>query len=199
MIGFTGPAAPRKGPLGWGCITSAKYQQRAVLLRQGYDSNIPLDPDPTQPGGAYVYEVHPVTGEVEWVWKEVVTTPDDPTTPDVDETATLTFECQARSIITGGLNSQGTTQRWNSKGEYENVDFVELQFPKKYRITKRDRITNITDSSGRVVWLEEEFGSMVPTVFDVLGVAPSLDPFGSQPEWFALLRRSEIQEGTEGG
>lgn len=142
-------------------------------------------------------EYHDVTGEPIRVWVPAET-PDDPTTEDIDERQTFRFPCQARSIITGGLNSQGTTERWTTKGNYDNVDFIEIQVPPNITITKRDRITNVTDSNGKVIWREEEYGDFSPTVFDVLGVAPSLDPFGSVVEYFILAARAEVQRGTEG-
>lgn len=194
-------------PIGFVCATSAKYDQMATLLRQGYDSltDATENPDPnTSPSvnGKYVMEQHPVTGEIIRVWRsDYATVEDNPSTPE-DESlrtrATIEFPCQARGIITGGLNSQGTTERWTSKGTYENVDFIELQVPKHILITKRDRITNVRDSRGNIIWREEEFGSFKPTVFDVRGVTPSLDPFGSLVEYFVLLERAEIQGGREG-
>ena len=175
--------------VGWSCVTSAKYDQVATLLRQGYSPEIDTN-DPNE--GHYVYEQHPITGEVVRRWVEVPL-PDDPDTGIDESTNVLTFRCQARGIITGGLNSQGTTERWTSKGTYENIDYIEMQVPKGVTITKRDRVTNITNSRGEVVWREEEFGRNTPTIFDVRGVTPSLDPFGHLVEWFVLLERSEIQ------
>ena len=179
--------------VGWGCVTSSKYDQVATLLRQGY-----APPSETQEEGSveghYVYKQHPITGEVIREWVTIPLVPDNLDTPDINEAENVfTFKCQARGIITGGLNSQGTTERWTSKGTYENVDYIEMQVPKDVRITKRDRVTNITNSHGEVVWLEEEFGRNTPTIFDVRGVTPSLDPFGFLVEWFVLLERSEIQ------
>lgn len=183
-------------PVGWGCITSSKYEQVATLLRQGFTGETDYTEDLLETGettGHYEYIQHPVTGEVERVWVEVPL-PDNPDTPDVNESDNVfTFKCQARGIITGGLNSQGTSERFTSKGAYENVDFIEMQVPKDVIITKRDRVTNITNSRGEIVWREEEHGSFKPTIFDVRGVTPSLDPFGSLVEWFVLLERSEIQ------
>ena len=187
-------------PVGWGCITSNKYEQTATLLRQGY---LPTDPvigsDDILPEGStttgnYVTEQDPITGEIIRVWEEAVLTPDDPDTHDVDEREVYNFECQARGIMTGGLNTQGTAERWTSKGTYENVDFVEMQVAPEVVITKRDKVTNIRNSRGEIVWREEEYGTMKPTVFDVRGVMPSLDPFGSLVEWYVLLERSEIQD-----
>lgn len=182
-------------PIGFHCVTSAKYDQTATLLRQGYSTSIPNESG--VPEGYYKIEKHPITGEPIRVWVGG-RLDDDPSTPDIDESLNVfRFECQARPVITGGLNSQGTTERWNSKGGYENVEFVEIQIPKHVVVTKRDRITDITDSRNNQIWVEEEAGSFKPTVFDVLGVAPSLDPFGSVIEFFALLKRSDVQEGRE--
>lgn len=200
-------------PIGFGCITSAKYDQKATLLRQGYASDAPAirpakdteDDNYSGLEGGYEMVQHPVTGQIERVWVPAkIPVPgavDDPTTTGEDEREDLQvfrFECQARPIITGGLNSQGTTERWTTKGTYENVDFIEVQFPANIVVTKRDRITNITDSRGNVIWREEEHGSFKPTIFDVQGVAPSLDPFGSVIEYFALCKRAESQNSGSG-
>lgn len=195
-------------PIGFHCITSAKFEQKATLLRQGFASDHPVINRPDQGEepvqGHYVMKQHPVTREFIRIWEPInIDTPADNTfTPEV-ETApqVFTFDCQARGVLTGGLNSQGTTERWNSKGGYENVDFVELQVPRDVVITKRDRVTDISDSRGNMIWIEEEFGRMTPTVFDVRGVTPSVDPFGSVTEWFVLLERAQIQSesGRERG
>lgn len=188
-------------PIGFICATSAKYEQKATLLRPEADLKSRSSAGtetPTESGG-WVTEQHPITGQPIRKWVDAIELVDDPDTPDIDESVTsFRFTCQARSIITGGLNSQGTTQRWTSKGDYENVDFVELQVPKDVLITKRDKVTNITDSRGNVIWKEEEYGRMTPTVFNVRGVAPSVDPFGHVVEQFVLLERSEAQYGEPG-
>lgn len=203
VIGFQS-IDPTNKILGWGCVTSAKYEQTATLLRQGQASDAPIinPEDITEGGGSWVTEYHDVTGEPIRVWipaDEDTGFPDDPATLEEEDRQVFNFPCQARSIITGGLNSQGTTERWTTKGTYDNVDYIEIQVPPNVLITKRDRITNVTDSNGKVIWREEEYGAFTPTVFDVLGVAPSLDPFGSVVEYFILAARAEIQGGTEGG
>jgi len=177
--------------IGFECITSSKYEQRATLLRPG-DAAGAEQPVENEPGGYWKVEQHPLTGQVIRTWVEY--TEDNPDTPE-NETKKNIFECQARAIVTGGLNSQGTTQRWDSKGDYVNVDYVELQVPPDLIITKNDRVTSITDSRGNVIWKEEEFGSMKPTVFNVRGVSPVVDPFGSVTEQFVLLERAEVQGG----
>lgn len=187
-------------PVGWGCITSNKYEQTATLLRQGYHPDDPVIgsddilPEGSTTTGNYVTKQDPITGEIIRVWEPAPSgVEDDPGTEGVNESH-FTFECQARGIMTGGLNTQGTAERWTSKGTYENVDFVEMQVAPEVVITKRDKVTNIRNSRGEIVWREEEYGTMSPTVFDVRGVMPSLDPFGSLVEWYVLLERSEIQD-----
>lgn len=192
-------------PVGWGCITSLKYDQTATLLRQGYGSSVPIIGtdevlhEDSETTGPYVTKQDPITGAIIRVWEPAIIVPDDPATPDINEEQVFNFECQARGIITGGLNSQGTAERWTSKGTYENVDFVEMQVAPSVIITKRDRVTNIRNSRGEIVWREEEYGSMKPTVFDVRGVMPSLDPFGSLVEWYVLLERTEDQGAPTSG
>lgn len=198
-------------PIGFVCATSAKYDQNATLLRQGYSEHDIEYSDEVLRGevdhplaGGYVTKQHPITGEYIREWKSLEElyelTPDEDVSGETNpQPPVLTFPCQARSIITGGLNSQGTTERWTTKGSYENIDFIEMVVPKNILITKRDRITGITNSRGEVVWREEEHGKFTPTVFDVRGVAPSLDPFGSLVEWFILCERAQIQGGKEIG
>lgn len=191
--------------LGWGCVTSLKYEQSLTLLRQGFHPttgvsrppiNITDGPEDRQQG-EYRMQQHPLTGEMIRVWVPAAGSSgveDDPDT-DIDESVgeTIRIPCQARAIITGGINVQGTAERWTSKGEYEDVDFIKIQVPPNYIITKRDRITDITDSRGNFIWLEEEYGRFTPTIFDVTGVSPSVDPFGSLVEFVVMARRADIQ------
>lgn len=140
--------------------------------------------------GHFEWKQDQITGEPIRVWVPG----DDPDTVDVDESV---IPCQVNAIITGGLNSQGTTERWTSKGEYENVDFVELRFPPGYHLTKRDRIADIRGVDGEILWTEEELEGNPGTVFNVQGVAPSLDVFNKHIENFALLARAENQNRGE--
>lgn len=179
----------------WGCALGAKFSMTAVRLKPGVEAVV--DPDTQEPTGHYEYIENPITGEIERKW--VPDVPDDPTTPDINERVDFVFPVEARAVITGGLNTQGTAERWTSKGEYENVDFVTIKFPKEIVITKRDRITNITDANGKIIWVEEEAsvtnpGVIVPTVFEVNGVSPVVDPFGQHVENYALLSRAGAVE-----
>lgn len=172
-----------------GCVTSAKHNMTALVMPQGVYKEV-------GDTGHWETRRHPVTGEVERIWVEE---------PNEEHPAAGAYEieCQANAIITGGLNSQGTTERWNSKGIYENVDFVELRVPPHVNLRRRDRITNITDGEGNIAWLEEdhpdEDGTIPPTVFQVRGSAPSMDIFNRTIEHFILLERAENQENYPSG
>lgn len=175
-----------------GCITSAKHNMTALVMPQPGLYEL----EDEEEKGRWVVKRHPVTGEVQRTWV------DEPNTKYPDRGA-YTITCQANAIITGGLNSQGTTERWTSKGVYENVDFLELRVPPNVTLRRRDRITNITDASGKIAWLEEdhpdENGEYPPTVFQVRGSAPSMDIFNRTIEHFNLLERAENQENYPSG
>lgn len=146
--------------------------------------------DSTNPDGSVVghYESKqdPETGEIIRVW---VVEDTDPVVPGVQEKR---VKCIVRGILDGGIRVAGTTERINPQGIIESVDFVKMQFPASVTITKRDRVTNIANRHGIIIWREEESNN-APTIFDVQGVTPVVDPFGNLIEWTALLQRSEAQ------
>jgi len=166
----------------FGCLVSSKYNMTATILTQG-----PTAPVTPEGDGHWEQKQDPDTGEIIRVWVE----DSDPDTPG---TQTRTVPCMVRGVIVGGVRAAGTTERFDPKGVYENIDFVKMNFPADVVITKRDRITNVTGPDGTVIWKEEEF-SGAPTVFDVLGITPVVDPFGMLVENFALLQRAGVQGG----
>lgn len=169
------------------CLTSARFNMKADILRQG--GEVPVDPQ--QPDGDWTYEQDPESGEFIRVWTPNVV--DDPDTPENEreEAGLESFRCEARGIIDGGIRVAGTTERFSEL--YENVDYVKISFPARVRISKRDRITNIRDPRGNIIWKEEEQRDAPPTVFNVMGVTPVIDPFGRHIESQALLERAEHQ------
>lgn len=180
-----------------GCITSAKFNMSALVLPQRAASFVP------PAGGEEGYwktRQNPVTGEIIREW---INAPADAENP----IGAYSIVCQANAVITGGLNSQGTTERWTTKGEYQNVDFVEMRVPPNVILKRRDRITNLAGQDGKILWLEEDHpvfddegnSTLPPTVFSVRGVAPSLDAFNNVMEHFVLLERAENQEVWPGG
>src|SRR5690242_17277187 len=111
---------------------------KATVLSQGVKN-------PTQDEGQWVEKQDPDTGEIIRVW----TTDTDPTTAGTQE---LEVPCIVRGVVDGGIRVAGTTERYTPAGIYENVDFAKMSFPANYIITKRDRITNIKNPKGVIVW-----------------------------------------------
>lgn len=188
------------------CILSSVYTMEADVLTQfshGKDDN-----DPETGGSAS--NVDGQSGHWEYIQDEdsgalirkwfPYTPPEDPSPDYEGPTRQYTFECIARGVIDGGIRVAGTTERFNRKGYIETVDYVSMKFPRDVLLTRRDRITNIRDkASQRMLWVEEEMagtdGKPRPTVFEVNGVTPVIDPFGQHVENSVLLQRAEIQDG----
>lgn len=160
---------------------------KADILRQGSEENGAVEP--TDQPGEWVMQQDPDSGEIIRVWQ-----PSDAgtTTPTTDDDVALeSFDCIARGIVDGGIRVAGTTERFGEL--YENVDYVSMTVGPKTKITKRDRITNIRDRHGVIIWKEEEQPGSPPTVFSVLGVTPIPDPYGSLIEQRVMLERAERQ------
>jgi hypothetical protein len=169
------------------CLTSARFNMKADILRQGAETNNTVNP--TDQTGEWVTQQDPDSGEIIRKWQKYDQV-DNPATADTNE-GLDTFKCVARGIIDGGIRVAGSTERW---GEiYDNVDYVKITFGPNVVINRRDRITNIRDSRGHIIWKEEERPDAAPTIFNVSGITPIIDPFGRHIESFALLERVEGQ------
>lgn len=170
-------------------LTGARFDQSATLLHQGQQLPPEAGIDLSK-YGQWVNSQDPLTGEIVRIW-----TPYDDPTPDVNTPDNITIapiKCLARGIVDGGIRVAGTTEWFGA--DYRNIDFVKMWVPPKTIITKRDRITNITDKSGHIQWLDEEFESNPDraTVFNVNGVTPLFNGFNRLVEKFVLLERAEI-------
>lgn len=168
------------------CLTSARFNMTATVLTQGEIVADEVNEDGTVTAGHWESKQDPETGEIIRIW---VVEDTDPITPGTQEKR---VKCIVRGILDGGIRVAGTTERYTPQGILESVDYVKMQFPASVKITKRDRVTNVANRHGIIIWREEEFNN-APTIFDVLGVTPITDPFGNLIEWTALLHRSEVQ------
>lgn len=161
------------------CLNAGKFNMVATVLTQG-----PTEPDVE---GHWVDRQNPDTGEIERVW--VV----DDSDPSEAGTQARTIKCMVRGVIDGGIRVAGTTERYTPQGVYDNVDYAKMNVGPNEKISKRDRITNVRNDKGVLLWKEEEFDG-APTVFEVLGVTPVPDPFGTPIEQIVLLKRAEVQQ-----
>jgi hypothetical protein len=170
------------------CLTGARFNMRADILRQGAVVNNKVEPTDEQ--GEWVMQQDPDSGEIIRVWQPVDGGGSTSTTTDDVELDTI--DCIARGIVDGGIRVAGTTERFGDM--YENVDFVSMTVGPNVQITKRDKVTNIRNARGIVLWRNEEMGDPAPpTVFSVLGVTPIPDPWGDLVEQRVMLERAERQ------
>lgn len=165
-----------------GCLTSAKFNMKATILHQTDMEGLP---EYELPYGEWVDNQDPLTGQIIRVWRPVEVTPDDPDT-DEDETIVQTVKCLAR-----GVNYKSARdENFGDKVKY--LDSVNLWVPASTLIDRRDRVTNIKDSRGNIIWISEYEGSPKRAMmFNVVGVSPILDFRGKHMETYAVLERSE--------
>lgn len=152
--------------------------------------------------GDWVDDQDPLTGEIVRIWKEHVRFPGFDGLPNTEDDVVVNREtpCIARGTMDGGIRGAGTTEVFGDA--YENIEYVKMWVPSNIRISKRDRVTNIRDPRGRIVWADEEHTDPfdpndIPraTVFNVNGVTPLFDAFNNVREQFVLLQRAEVSGG----
>jgi hypothetical protein len=174
-------------------VLNTRFTMSATLLHQGEYVQDDIDLDEY---GEWVVEQDWLSGDIIRVWKPF---PDD-TNTDQNETVVLgEIKCLARGIISAGVAMGGTSEKIGLV--YDNIDYIRMWTPPKYSITKRDRITNIRDPHGRIVWRDEEFernpDDVRASVFNVNGVTPEFDPWNRHIQNYVLLERVDDLGGGE--
>lgn len=122
---------------------------------------------------------------------EVVVT-QNASTKEITRTWTVTesFLCDAQPIKSSGASD--TTSRKRFAKEYSEEQLIRVVSKKK--LNKRHRVTNIRDIKGNLIWttpgmVEEAM------IFEIDGVSPVLDMFGSVIEYELLLKEVFVQNG----
>lgn len=169
------------------CITSVRFNMKADILRQSNGVSTPTT------NGHWEDNQDLISGEIIRQWVPVG---DDPLTVPDEGSLLATFPCMARGIVGTGLRGDGTSESWGDI--YLDTDYCRIEFPSSTILTKRDRVTNIRNRRGQILWLEEEIspneqGVFKSTVFDVKGVTPVIDPFGNHTSNVAMLERASVQ------
>lgn len=102
---------------------------------------------------------------------------------------TKTVSCFAK----GSINSAGG--RGNDKQKYTTKfkDTEAIQIRVDQFVSHRDKISNIRNAHGDVIWFELNYPSNTPTVFEIVGNTPITDPFGNLLGYNLLAQRSENQ------
>lgn len=171
-------------------ITTARYSMKATLIRPSSPSSDPTDPSVI---GQWAERQDPDTGEIVRVWEPVAVEYSDNLDESTPNARVDEIWCMARGIVDGGIRAAASTETFDDI--YRNVDIINIWVPKKYRITKRDRVTNIRSKDGTILWRDEELegtSNVRATVFNVNGVVPVLDPFNRHIDNFCLLERAEV-------
>lgn len=102
-----------------------------------------------------------------------------------------TLHCAAKGIVSNSASTRsGDRQTLNTK--YSNEQILEIRSIEP--ITYREKVTNIRDQKGNVLWKEINFPSETPTVFEVISSTPITDPFGNILAYNSIAKRSENQQ-----
>jgi hypothetical protein len=102
-----------------------------------------------------------------------------------------TVPCSAKGMISNSATARGS-DRQAMGTKYTNEQIIQLRT--STQITYREKITNIRDSSGNVIWKELNWPIETPTVFEVVSSTPVTDPFGNVLAFNSIVQRSENQQ-----
>jgi hypothetical protein len=101
-----------------------------------------------------------------------------------------TLPCHAKGVISNSSSTRtNSIQSFGTK--YENQEILQLRTVEK--LTFREKVTNVRDSKGNVIWVELNYPTETPTVFEVIGSTPVTDAFGEIIAYNSVLKRSENQ------
>lgn len=101
-----------------------------------------------------------------------------------------TLNCHAKGIISNSATSRGG-DRQIMDNRYVNEQMIQIRTIEKLNL--RHKITAIRDKNNNYIWKELNYPTESPTVFEVIGVTPMLDPFGSIVGYSSTAKRSESQ------
>jgi hypothetical protein len=170
------------------CLTGAKFTMNAEILHwQGLTTGTEFD----STSGSWSSYQDPISGEIRNVWEPSIDT-SNPSDPEP-----FTIACLARGIVNTGLRSQGSRTTYGAN--YFDEEIIHMWVPSSVKITKRDRVTNIRDKkNGTILWTDTDYQDGTrPTIFNVTGVTPILDPFNRVTEYFVMLEKADMNEADQ--
>lgn len=102
-----------------------------------------------------------------------------------------TVDCHAKGVISNSATTRSSDKQiFNNK--YINDQIIQVRT--EDRLTAREKVTNIRDMTGNYIWVELDFPTETPTVFEVMGTTPITDPFGRVIGYNSSMKRSENQQ-----
>lgn len=102
-----------------------------------------------------------------------------------------TIDCHAKGVISNSSTTRSSDKQ-TFDNRYKNEQRIQIRTSDK--LTVREKVTNIKDHHGEVIWKELNFPTETPTVFEVVGTTPITDPFGTILGYNSVLHRSENQQ-----
>lgn len=102
-----------------------------------------------------------------------------------------TIACHAKGVISNSATTRSSDKQIFSN-KYVNDQIIQVRTSE--RLTAREKVTNIRDNNGTVIWQEINFPNETPTVFEVMGTTPVTDPFGNVIAYNSSMKRSENQQ-----
>lgn len=101
-----------------------------------------------------------------------------------------TVDCSAKGVISNSSSTRtNSIQSFGTKYTNEEI----LQIRTSERLTFREKIANIRDSKNNPIWVELNYPTNTPTVFEVIGSTPVTDGFGTVIAYNSVVKRSENQ------
>lgn len=102
-----------------------------------------------------------------------------------------TVNCHAKGVISNSATSRSSDKQVFAT-RYLNDQVIQVRTLD--RLVSREKLTNIRDSAGNVIWREANYPNETPTVFEVIGTTPITDPFGQSIGYSTSMKRSENQQ-----
>ena len=102
-----------------------------------------------------------------------------------------TVPCHAKGVISNSATTRSSDKQVFDN-RYKNDQIIQIRTEEK--LTLREKITNIRDNKNKPIWVELNYPSETPTVFEVIGVTPITDPFGTVIAYNSSIKRSENQQ-----
>ena len=102
-----------------------------------------------------------------------------------------TLDCHAKGVISNSATTRSSDKQVFSN-KYMNDQIIQVRTSEK--LTMREKVTNIRDTAGNVIWAEANFPTETPTVLEVIGTTPVTDPFGTVIAFNSSMKRSENQQ-----
>lgn len=102
-----------------------------------------------------------------------------------------TIHCHAKGVISNSATSR-SSDRQEFGTRYRNEQTIQVRTAE--RLTSREKVKGIKDSDGNQIWLELDYPTDTPTVFEVIGTTPITDPLGRVIGYNSSMTRSENQQ-----